>query len=110
MLTTKKHSGGRNSHRPSDFILAGECEKYFNQISLRKLTFKELFNLFGVIVIAENKFYTKLDNYLVFVDFNPHWLCGAHQKVGLALWLFMLQYYYKKKLIINCFSKLTDLV
>ena len=74
--------GGQVQHRPTVFVLANECKKFFEQTPLKKPTFQELFKLFGIIIIAENKFNPKPINYLVCFDFNTHWLCGAHQKLA----------------------------
>ena len=54
-----------------------------------------LFNLFGVAIFAENKLLSKPFNALVFINLNPHWLCGAHQKMALIWWLFEQQHYYQ---------------
>ena len=103
MVDDMKPLGGQVQHRPTVFVLANECKKIFEQIPLRKPTFEELFKLFGIIIIAENKFNPKPTNCLGCFDFNTHWLCGAHQKLALIWWLFEHQFYYltEQMLIIN---------
>ena len=86
-------------HKPFNFSLADELMKNFELLSLRKLTKEKLFNSFGDVNVAENSIFFKPINYLAYVTFSLHWLCGAHQKNILAFWLFMLQYYYIKKSI-----------
>ena len=54
-----------------------------------------LFDLFGVAIFAENKLLSKPVNALGFINLNPHWLCGAHQKMSLIWWLLEQQYYYQ---------------
>ena len=56
-VENQKTLGGQDPQWPTDFILADECKKIFEQIVLKKPTFKELFNLFGVAIFAENKIF-----------------------------------------------------
>ena len=95
--------GGQDLHKQDGFFLAHKLVKYFEQLSLRKPTIKELFKLFGVIIIIENKFNTRSINLLAYVNFSLHWLCGAHQKLALIWWLFEQQFFYltKQMWIIN---------
>ena len=43
----QKHSGAKIKNRPKYFVLANELVRFFEQISLKKLTFKELLKFFG---------------------------------------------------------------
>ena len=92
----QKTLGGQVPLRPINVNLADELVKFFEQMSLKKSTFEELFKFFSVTIFSENKLLSKPFNFLVFVNLNPHWLCGAHQKMALIWWLFEQQYYYHR--------------
>ena len=90
----QKTLGGQAPLEPINVNLTDELVKIFEQVSLKQPTF-ERFKLFGVAIFAENKLLAKPFNALVFVNLNPHWLCGAHQKMALIWWLFEQQHYYQ---------------